>query len=120
MLFKEVANASLLESTVTSETEDSVRRIRTGWSGDRALGLEVTVIECTETTAFPVYCRYETHGLPGMTVKWNYALHYKGQLRHVVHRNGDLECAFDSEADRERFAAVWLRAIGKGPVFEPL
>jgi hypothetical protein len=62
----------------------------------------------------------ETHGLPGMTVKWSYALHHKGQLGHVVHRNGDLECAFDSEADRERFAAVWLRAIGKEPVFEPL
>jgi hypothetical protein len=84
------------------------------------LRLEVTVIQCTETTTFPVYGRNETHGLPGMTVKWSYALHYKGQLGHVVHRNGDLECAFDSEADRERFAAVWLRAIGKEPVFEPL
>jgi hypothetical protein len=84
------------------------------------LRLEVTVIECTETTAFPVYGRCETHGLPGMTVKWSYALHYKAQPGHVVYRNGDLECAFDSEADRERFAAVWVRAIGKEPVFEPL
>jgi hypothetical protein len=119
MLFKEVAGFALPEPTVISDNEDPVRRIRTGWSGNQTLGLEVTVMECPETTAFPVYCYYETHGLPGMTVKWNYALHYKGQLGHVVYRNGTLECMFETETDQQRFAAIWRRAIAKEPVFEP-
>lgn len=120
MLLEEVAGFPLPEPVVTSETEDDVRRTRTGWSGDKTLGLEVTVVECTETTAFPTYVYYETHGLPGMTVKWNYELHYKGQLGHVVYRHGGVECAFAGDADRQRFADVWQKAVGKKPVFEPV
>ena len=117
MLFKEVANTPLPPLATTSSEEDDVRRVETGWAGNQELGLEVTVVTCTETTAYPVYCYFRTHGLPGMTVKWNYALHYKGQLGHVIYRHGSVECTFDQDVDRERFAAVWRRAIGKDPVF---
>ena len=48
-----------------------------------------------------------------------YAPGYKGQLGHVVHRNGTLKCTFETETDQQRFAAIWRRAIGKEPVFEP-
>lgn len=120
MLFKAVAGVALPETAVTSETEDDIRRVRTGWGGDAALGLEVTVVECTETTAFPTYVYYTTHGLPGMTVKWNYELHYKGQLGHVVYRHGIVECTFEGAADERRFADVWRRAVDKEPAFEPI
>lgn len=120
VLFKEVAGVSLPDTAVTSETEDDIRRVRTGWGGDAALGLEVTVVECTETTAFPTYVYYETHGLPGMTVKWNYELHYKGQLGHVVYRHGIVECTFEGTADQARFAEVWRRIVGKEPAFAPV
>ena len=120
LLFKEVAGFSLPAPVVTRETEDDIRRTRTGWQGDEKLGLEVTVVECTETTAFPTYVYYETHGLPGMTVKWNYELHYKGQLGHVVYRHGGVECTFDGDADQRRFGDLWRRGIGKDPGFEPI
>ena len=40
-----------------------------------------------------------------------------GQLGHVAYRHRELECWFDTPADRERFAALWQRYVGKTPEF---
>ena len=66
----------------------------------------------------PVYCTWETYGLPGMKIKWQYALEYAGQLGHVAFRHIQLECMFESPSDQERFSAIWSRVIGKDPQFE--
>ncbi len=120
LLFREVAGFSLPAAVITSETEDDIRRTQTGCCGSPALGVEVTVVTCTETSDFPVYCYWETHGLPGMTVKWDYALEYAGQLGHTAFRHTRLECTFDTLANQQRFAELWRRIIGKDPVFEPI
>ena len=120
VLFKEVANAPLPTRGAFSDNNDPIRRVQTAWNGDADFGLDVTQAECPETTALPVYMRYETYGLPGMKVKWEYSLQYKGQLGHVIYRNGSLECTFDGEADVKRFTTIWRRIIGKEPVFEPV
>ena len=119
-LFHEVANFGLPAAVITSEEGDDIRQIQTGWRGSEALGAEITQISCTETSDLPTSCTWETHGLPGMKIKWEYKLDYAGQLGHVAFRHTNLECTFDSPADQLRFADVWRRVIGKEPVFEPL
>ena len=120
ILFKEVADFNLPAPAMESDEEDSVRHIRVGWYGSKALGAKVTVVSCTETSAFPVYCDWETFGLPGMKLRWEYALEKAGQLGHVAFRHGQLECAFRSPADQQRFVDIWRQHIGKTPVFEPV
>jgi hypothetical protein len=117
-LFREVANFSLPGATVASEEEDTIRRIQIGWRGSRALGAQIIVVTCTETTDLPVYCTWETFGLPGMKIKWEYALEYAGQLGHVAFRHTQLQCMFESPSGQERFSAIWRRVIGKEPQFE--
>jgi hypothetical protein len=118
-LFHEVANFGLPEAKVVSEEEDDIRRIQVGWRGSPELGAEIRVVTCTETTDLPVYCTWETHGLPGMKIKWHYALDYAGQLGHVAFRHINLDCTFDGPAVQQRFTAIWHRVIGKEPGFEP-
>jgi hypothetical protein len=118
ILFHEVAGFSLPAEVVTSDTEDDVRRTQTGWRGSRELGAEIKVVSCTETTDLPTYCWWETYGLPGMKIKWNYSLEYAGQLGHVAFRHGALDCEFAMAVDQQRFAGIWKKAIGKEPVFE--
>ena len=60
------------EAKVVSEEEDTIRRIQTGWRGSQELGAQITVVTCTETTDLPVYCTWETFGLPGMKLTWKY------------------------------------------------
>ena len=117
-LFHEVANFGLPAAVIVSEEEDDIRKIQKGLRGSQALGVEITVITCTETSDLPTLCTYETRGLPGMKVKWNYKLDYAGQLGHVAFRHASLECTFDSAAEQQRFADVWRRVIGKEAVFE--
>ena len=114
----DVANFSLPDAKVVAEDEDSVRRTQTGWRGGPALGAQIIVLTCTETTDLPVYCTWETYGLPGMQIEWQYALKYAGQLGHVAFRHIQLQCMFESPSDQERFSAIWRRVIGKEPQFE--
>src|SRR5690348_7877010 len=74
LLFREVADFGLPAALTVSETEDDIHRVQKGWRGDARLGVEITVVSCTETTDLPTYCTWESHGLPGMTVYWKYAL----------------------------------------------
>jgi hypothetical protein len=119
LLFREVADFSLPAPTIESDEEDSVRQVRVGLYGARALGAQVTVISCTETSDFPDICKWETFGLPGMKVKWDYALEKAGQLGHVAYRHRKLECAFETPAAQQQFVDLWRRHIGKTPVFAP-
>jgi hypothetical protein len=84
------------------------------------LAVHGSEIESPETTAFPMYCTWETFGLPGMKVMWKYSLEYARQLGNTAFRHGKLECTFDTIADRQRFTGIWERVIGKVPVFESL
>lgn len=118
-LFHEVANFGLPAAVTISEEEDDIRKIQEGLRGSQALGVEITVVTCTETSDLPTVCTYETRGLPGMRVKWVYKLDYAGQLGHVAFRHVRLECEFDGPADEQRFAGIWRKVIGKEPVFEP-
>src|SRR5258708_13565057 len=119
ILFHEVASFSLPAEVITSEMEDSIQQVRTGWRGNRELGTEIRVVSCVETTDFPTYCSWETHGLPGIKVKCASNLAYAGQLGHVAFRHGRLECWFLGEADQQLFARIWKKIIGKDLVFGP-
>jgi hypothetical protein len=119
-LFREVAGFGLPAPVITSDTEDDIRRVQTGWRGTSTLGAEITQVDCTETTDLPVVCSWKTHGLPGMTVHWDYALEYAGQLGHTAFRHRRLECTFEGPAGPPRFAEVWRMVFGREPVFEPL
>jgi len=117
-LFHEMAQFSLPAAIVISDEADDIRQVQIGWRGSLELGVEIKVVTCTETTDLPVYCTWQTHGLPGMKIKWHYALEYAGQLGHVAFRHIDLECTFDGPISQTRFAEIWRRVIGKEPLFE--
>ena len=119
-LFHDLAGCGLPAKTSNTVSEDSTHRVHTIWCGTDKLGVKVTEIESPETSAFPMYCVWETFGLPGMKVVWNYSLEYAGQLGYVAFRHNRLECDFMSDSDLQRFVDVYNHAIGKTPIFEPI
>ena len=119
MLFREVTQQPMPDLTDQRYEEKDGERVRISWYGDRSLGIEVSIVEILESSMFDLRCGWETHGLGGIKVTWQYALELAGQLGHVAYRHGRLECRFASEKDQEQFAAVWRKAIGKEPKFAP-
>ncbi|MBI3514050.1 MAG: hypothetical protein HY060_08320 [Proteobacteria bacterium] len=105
--------------TSTAVSEDETHRVHTIWCGSDRLGVKVIEIASPETTAFPMLCTWETFGLPGLKLIWQYSLEKAGQLGYAAFRHAALICEFDSEADRRRFTELWQQALGKTPVFEP-
>jgi hypothetical protein len=118
-LFHEVGGLGLPAAEITDESEDDIQRLRKGKRGTEVMGARIEERECTETSDFPTYCRWETYGLPGMSVTWRYALEHAGQLGHVVFRHGELLADFEGPAALERFNEVWRRVFGVVPTFEP-
>ena len=100
-------------------SEDDTHRVHTIWLGSVAFGARVTEIESVESTMFPMYCEWETFGLPGTKLIWDFKLDYAGQLGYVAFRHEKLVCTFDTAADERRFAKIWHRVIGKTPGFAP-
>jgi len=119
-LFYDIAKFSLPEPKITEESEDDVHRVHIIWCGTNRLGVKVIEIESVETSAFPMYCTWETFGLPGIKMTWKYSLEKAGQLGYAAFRHGTLEANFETADDQKRFAEIWQQAIGKTPVFEPL
>ncbi len=117
-LFEELAPDGMLARTTAEATEDETHRLHTIWLGTNALGVKVTEVESSETTAFLMYCIWETFGLKGMKVIWKYSPEKAGQLGYSAFRNGALKCSFDSPVDQQRFTEIRRRTIGKIPVFE--
>jgi hypothetical protein len=118
-LFREIA-AGLPEQSPAEVSEDETHRVHTIWFGSDAFGVRVTEIQSPETTAFDMFCTWETFGLPGMKVIWSYSLEYAGQLGYAAFRHGNLVCNFDSSAEEHHFSEVWQRVIGKTPKFDPV
>ena len=118
-LFDELT-PGLPASSPAAVSEEDAQRVHTIWFGQDTFGIRVTETESSETTAFPMRCAWETFGLPGMKIVWNYSLEHAGQLGYVAFRHGALVCQFDSAADEQRFAAIWQRIIEKTPIFESI
>ena len=102
------------------ESEDDTHRVHIIWLGDAAFGVRVRETESVESTMFPMYCQWETFGLPGTKLIWDFKLDYAGQLGYAAFRHEKLVCAFDTAADERRFAAIWQRVLGRTPEFAPL
>jgi len=119
MLFREVGGLSLGAAEIIDESEDDLQRVRHGICGTAVTGARIEETECTESSDLPTYCRWETHGLPGMTVTWRYALEYAGQLGHVGFRHIELLADFEDAAAAERLSEVWRLVFGIVPTFEP-
>lgn len=117
-LFEDLAPDGMPERTMTEVSEDETHRLHMIWLGTNVLGVKVTEVESPETTAFPMYCTWETFGLKGTKVIWKYSLEKAGQLGYSAFRNGILKCSFDAPADQQRFTEIWQRTIGKVPVFK--
>ncbi len=94
-LFEDLAPEGMPERTTTEVSEDETHRLHTIWLGTNVLGVKVTEVESPETTAFPMYCTWETFGLKGTKVIWKYSLEKAGQLGYSAFRNGNLKCSFD-------------------------
>ena len=94
-LFEELSSVGMPARTTTEVSENETHRVHTIWLGTNVLGVKVTEVESPETTAFPMYCTWETFGLRGTKVIWKYSLEKAGQLGYSAFRNGDLTCNFE-------------------------
>jgi hypothetical protein len=101
-------------------SEDDTHRVHTIWLGGEAFGARVTETQSVVSTMFPMYCQWETFGLPGTKLIWDFKLDYAGQLGYAAFRHDRLVCTFKSAADQRSFAEIWQRVLGKTPGFEPL
>lgn len=97
-------------------TEDELN-IR-AWSGTRTVGLEWLERKCLETSFVPVNIECITHGLPGMELRWHFALEYAGQLGHTAFRHQSLTARFENQQAYQRFSEVWRKVFARDPVFQ--
>jgi hypothetical protein len=118
-LFFEVSGNSLPEAVVTEESQDDIQRVLVGRRGNDSVGANIRQRECTETTDLPTFCRWETYGLTGMALTWDYALEYAGQLGHVAFRHVELFAEFETPDAQARFCGIWKRIFDRDPVFAP-
>jgi hypothetical protein len=115
-LFRELA-AGLPDQASHETRTDDTDRVHDIWLGSAALGVRVTETESVESTMFPMSCRWETFGLPGMKLIWDYKLDHAGQLGYAAFRHVKLVCRFDRPADARRLAEVWQRVYARAPEF---
>lgn len=118
-LFSEFASG-LPDAAPAAVADDGNHRVHTIWLGSEACGVRVTETESPVTTMLPMYCTWETFGLPGIKAIWDFKLDHAGPLGYVAFRHLALVCDFATLADQRRFAAIWQGVFGRIPAFDPV
>lgn len=69
-----------------------------------------------ESSMFPVQCRCESYGLPGIQLSWEYHREQVNVAGRVGFRQGTLRVRFESDRDRARFERIWSEVFSRRPV----
>lgn len=102
------------------EREDEVpREVRTaeGRCGDERAGLRFAERTCLETSSIPMHCVWESYGLPGVELRWEFALDKVNVAGFCGFRNRTLRVRFPDEPARRVFEQVWEKVFARRAVF---
>lgn len=118
-LFGTLAGVSVHKSTavIESSTKDDDWAISKGYCGKKDVGLRFQELRCLETSDVAMRCTWETYGLPGIQVRWEFFLEKAGQLGFAAFRHKTLHVDFQDERDRAAFADIWQQVFNRAPVF---
>lgn len=121
-LFQSAAGVGLSKGDARTESVDTVdeKEVSKGRCGGEKSGYLFTETRSRESSMFDMRLSWETYGLPGMEIRWEFSLEKAGQLGYCAFRNGTLQVRFDGGKARERFEAVWREVFGRAPVLGPV
>lgn len=118
-LFASLADASVHKSTavIESSTQDDDWEISKGFCGQKDVGLRFQELRCLETSDVDMRCVWETYGLPGVQVRWEFFLEKAGQLGFAAFRHKTLQVNFRDDTAQAAFVEIWQEVFNRTPVF---
>lgn len=102
---------------IESSTREDEWEMTKGYCGRRDVGLRFSEVRCTETSSVNLRCLWETYGLPGVQVRWEFSLEKAGQLGFAAFRHQTLEVSFRDDTAQALFVEIWKRVFDRTPVF---
>ena len=102
---------------IESSTRDDEWEITKGYRGRRDVGLRFSEVRCTETSSVNMRCFWETYGLPGVQVRWEFFLEKAGQLGFAAFHHQTLEVNFRDDTAQALFVEIWEQVFNRTPVF---
>jgi hypothetical protein len=120
-LFASVIDAAVDRSSpvIESVTRDVDWEITKGFCGGADVGLRFQEFRHRETSSVDMRLAWETYGLPGVQVRWEFYLEKAGQLGFAAFRHKTLQVNFRDDAAQARFVEIWERVFNRKPVFRP-
>lgn len=120
MLFASLANSSVDRSAPIIEnlTHDDYWEITKGFCGQEDIGLRFEELRSRETSAIDMRCVWETYGLPGLQVRWEFFLRKAGQFGFAAFRHKTLRVNFRDHAAQALFVEIWQKVFSTTPVFQ--
>jgi hypothetical protein len=117
-LFASLANpVDRFNPVVESSTRDDEWEITKGYCGGKDVGLRFSEVRCTETSSVDLRCLWETYGLPGVQVRWEFFLEKAGQLGFAAFHHQTLEVSFRDATAQALFVEIWEQVFNRTPVF---
>ena len=115
-LFLSALGVDVSSSQPTGEDENpGLERSVRGLNGTESAGYRWTERTCLETTALPMQITLQTHGLPDMQVRWEYALQHDGQAGYSRFQSGTVRVQFATAEAQSLFRSVWRKQFGTEP-----
>ena len=118
-LFVELGGTHADKSTavIESSTRDDEWATTQGYCGTKDVGLRFEEMRCLETSDVAMRCTWESYGLPGMYIRWEFFLEKAGQLGFAAFRHNRLEVDFADEQQKAAFAEIWQQVFQRAPNF---
>lgn len=118
-LFASQAGTSVHKSTAVIEslTHDDDWEISKGFCGRKDVGLRFEELRCLETSDVDLRCAWETYGLQGVQVRWEFFLDKAGQLGFAAFRHKTLQVSFRDNKAQAAFVEIWQDVFNRTPVF---
>ncbi len=119
-LFAELVGRPLGPAVIEHEEEVSgAERTVRGRRGDEAAGIRFTEWTCLETSAIPMRCTWQSYGLPGIEVCWEFSLESVNVAGPCGFRHGRLRVGCSDAAARWTVEEVWALVFHEPPGFRP-
>jgi hypothetical protein len=118
-LFASLADASVDRSNpvIESLTQDDDWEITKGFCGRKDVGLRFEELRHRETSYMNMKLVWETYGLPGVQVRWEFYLKKAGQLGFAAFRHKTLQVSFRDDTAQALFVEIWEQVFNRTPVF---
>jgi hypothetical protein len=118
-LFASLADARVDRSNpvIESSTQDDDWEHTKGFCGRKDIGLRFEELRHRETSSVNMRLAWETYGLPGVQVRWEFDLEKAGQLGFAAFRHKTLQVSFRDDTAQALFVEIWEQVFNRTPVF---